>query len=72
MGDSLAVPVGQAARVTVPALVMYGDASFPFMPATARTLSAAMPHARLRVLEGQTHDVDPAVQAPVLAQFFAG
>ena len=40
MGDSLAVPVGQAARVTVPALVMYGDASFPFMPATARTLSA--------------------------------
>ena len=72
MGASLAVPVGKAARVTVPALVMYGDASLPFMPATARTLSAAMPHARLRALEGQTHEVDPAVQAPVLAEFFAG
>lgn len=31
-----------------------------------------MPHARLRALEGQTHEVDPAVQAPVLAEFFAG
>ncbi len=72
MGDSLAIPVGQAAQVTVPALVMYGDASLPFMPATARTLSAAMPHARLCALEGQTHVVDPAVLAPVLAEFFAG
>jgi pimeloyl-ACP methyl ester carboxylesterase len=72
LGDSTAVPVGQAARVTVPALVMYGDASFPFMRGTAEKLSAAMPHARLRVLEGQTHDVDPSVQAPVLAGFFAG
>ena len=72
MGDSLAVPVGKAARVTVPALVMYGDASLPFMPATARTLSGAMPHARLRAVEGQTHEVDPAVLAPVLAEFFAG
>jgi pimeloyl-ACP methyl ester carboxylesterase len=72
MGATLAVPVGKAARVTVPALVVYGDASLPFMPATARTLSAAMPHARLRALEGQTHEVDPAVQAPVLAEFFAG
>jgi len=72
MGDSLAVPVGKAARATVPALVMYGGASFPFMPETARTLSAAMPQARLRVLEGQTHDVDPSVLAPVLAEFLAG
>ncbi len=72
LGDTNAVPVGQAAQVTVPALVMYGDASFPFMRSTAQTLSAAMPQARLRVLEGQTHDVDPAVLAPVLAGFFAG
>jgi hypothetical protein len=31
-----------------------------------------MPHGRLRALEGQTHEVDPAIQAPVLAEFFAG
>jgi pimeloyl-ACP methyl ester carboxylesterase len=72
MGDTAAVPVGKAAQVTVPALVMYGDASFPFMRETAQTLSAAMPQARLRAVEGQTHDVDQAVLAPVLAEFFTG
>jgi len=72
LGETDAVPVGRAAQVTVPALVMYGDASFPFMRATAQTLSAAMPQARLRVLGGQTHDVDPAALAPVLTEFFAG
>jgi len=56
----------------VPSLVMYGDAGPPFMRVTAQTLTAAMPQARLRVVEGQTHDVDPAVLAPVLAEFFAG
>ena len=71
MGDSLAVPVATAAHVGSEALVMYGGASFPFMSATARTLSAEMPHARLREVDGQTHDVDPAVLAPVLREFFA-
>jgi len=72
LGETAAVPAGQAARVTVPALIMYGDASFSFMRATAETLSAAMPHARLRALAGQTHDVDPAMLAPVLREFLAG
>jgi pimeloyl-ACP methyl ester carboxylesterase len=71
MGDSLAVPVAKAAHVGSEALVMYGGASFPFMSATARTLSTEMPHARLREVDGQTHDVDPAVLAPVLREFFA-
>ncbi len=72
LGETAAVPAGRAARITVPALIMYGDASFPFMRGTAETLSAAMPHARLRALAGQTHDVDPAVLAPVLREFLAG
>jgi hypothetical protein len=29
-----------------------------------------MPHAEHRVLEGQTHDMNPAVLGPVLAEFF--
>jgi hypothetical protein len=29
-----------------------------------------MPRGRLRILAGQTHDVNPAVLAPVLAEFF--
>jgi pimeloyl-ACP methyl ester carboxylesterase len=71
LGRDACVPVERAARVRVPALVIYGDASFPFMAVTARTLSQAMPQVELRGLEGQTHDVDAAVLAPVLAGFFA-
>ena len=72
LGKDGAVPAEQAARVQVPALVMYGDASFPFMAGTARTLSQAMPQASLRALPGQTHEVSPAALAPVLADFLAG
>jgi len=38
---------------------------------TATTLSTTIPHARLRTLEGQAHDVHPEALAPVLAEFFA-
>jgi pimeloyl-ACP methyl ester carboxylesterase len=70
MGEPWSVPAGLAARVPVPALVMSGDAGLPFMPDAARTLSQAIPHGQLRMLEGQTHDVRPDVLAPVLAEFF--
>jgi pimeloyl-ACP methyl ester carboxylesterase len=70
MGESWSVPTGLAARVPVPALVMAGDAGLPFMAGTARALSQAMPQGRLRILAGQAHAVDPAVLAPVLAEFF--
>lgn len=70
LGKEDAVPTDLAASVTGPALVMSGSASPPFMRATAETLSKIMPHARLQILEGQTHDVSPAVLAPVLAGFF--
>jgi len=55
----------------VPALVLASDASLPFMPDAARVLSQAIPQGRMRTLKGQTHEVDPAVLAPVLAEFFA-
>ncbi|MGO8961141.1 MAG: alpha/beta fold hydrolase [Streptosporangiaceae bacterium] len=53
------MPTDRAAGLSVPALVMYGTASFPFMAETARTLQQAIPHADLRVLEGQAHNVSP-------------
>jgi pimeloyl-ACP methyl ester carboxylesterase len=71
LGKDASVPAGRAARVLVPALVMHGGASYPFMLDTARALSQAMPNAELRTLEGQSHNVDPAALAPVLAEFFA-
>jgi pimeloyl-ACP methyl ester carboxylesterase len=70
IGARWSAPTELAARVSVPALVMAGDASLPFMPAAARALSTAMPHGRLRMLPGQTHDVNPRVLAPVLVDFF--
>ena len=69
MGQDPSVPVKRAAQVDAPALVIYGTASPPWMAETARTLSHAFPHAELRALDGQDHNVDPAVLAPVLTAF---
>jgi hypothetical protein len=54
----------------VPALVMAGTASLRFMPDAARVLSQAIPQGQLRMLQGQTRQVNPAVLAPVLVEFF--
>lgn len=73
LGADRTVPVERAATVAAPTLVMDGGASLevmPFMRATAEALAAAMPHAQRQTLEGQTHQVDSKVLAPVLAAFF--
>ena len=36
---------------------------------TAQTITKALPNAELRILDGQTHQVQPAVLAPVLTEF---
>jgi pimeloyl-ACP methyl ester carboxylesterase len=65
------LPTDRWTRVTVPALVMYGTASNPgWMGGAAEAIAALLPHAEMRVLEGQDHNVDPVVIAPVIAQFF--
>jgi pimeloyl-ACP methyl ester carboxylesterase len=60
MGEPWSVPAGLAARVSVPALVLAGDASLPFLPDAARVLAQAMPRGQLRTLAGQAHAVNPA------------
>jgi pimeloyl-ACP methyl ester carboxylesterase len=70
LGKGHVAPVERAATVTIPALVMNGGASFPFMYDIAQALSKAMPNAQLRTLEGQRHDVNLEVFAPVLVEFF--
>jgi pimeloyl-ACP methyl ester carboxylesterase len=69
MGYDRSVPVKRAAKATSPALVMNGTA-LPFMLHTANALAQAMPHAQHRTLEGQTHDVNLEILAPVLDEFF--
>jgi pimeloyl-ACP methyl ester carboxylesterase len=71
LGRDASVPAALAAQVTVPALLMSGGASYPFMHDTARTLGQAIPGAELRTLEGQTHAADVEVLAKVLLEFFS-
>jgi len=56
--------------ITVPVLVVNGDASFPFIEAGGAWVAAAVPGAKRRVLAGQSHEFDPKVLGPVLAEFF--
>jgi pimeloyl-ACP methyl ester carboxylesterase len=69
MGD-YSLPTERASAVKASTLVISGGASFPFMRETAEALAKALPNGQTRNLEGQSHDVDPAVLAPVLAEFF--
>lgn len=70
LGEDAAVPTDRAAKVAMPALVMDGGASFPFMHTTALALAKAMPHGQHRTLEGQTHEVAAEAIAPALIEFF--
>ena len=75
MGDNLSGKLLQADRwasVTIPTLVIDGGASPPWLGNAAQGLVDVLPEARRRTIEGQTHDVDPALLAPVLEEFFAG
>lgn len=73
LGDDRAVPVGIAAKVKAMTLVMDGSASvgpMPFMRATADKLGQVIPRAQRQVVEGQAHDVNAKVLAPILLKFF--
>ena len=74
LGEDRTVPIERAALVTADTLIMDGALSqelMPFMRASAETLAAAIPHSRRLTLDGQQHDVDSKVLAPVLIPFFA-
>jgi pimeloyl-ACP methyl ester carboxylesterase len=69
MGD-YSLPIERAASVKVPTAVFAGGADMPWMRDTAAALADALPNGEVRVLDGQGHDVDPAVLAPALEEFF--
>jgi pimeloyl-ACP methyl ester carboxylesterase len=73
VGDDRSVPVGTAAKVEASTLVMDGAASLgpmPFMRPTADKLAKVIPGARRQIVDGQAHDVNPKVLAPLLLKFF--
>jgi pimeloyl-ACP methyl ester carboxylesterase len=65
------VPPEVAARVAVPTAVIAGGASPALLQEAARATAAALPGATLEVLDGQTHDVDPAALAPLLIKLLS-
>jgi pimeloyl-ACP methyl ester carboxylesterase len=71
MGD-YRIPVDLAGSIQTPTLVVAGGADMPWMRDTAQALADALPNGEASFLDGQGHDVDMAVLAPVLADFFNG
>ena len=63
--------IARARDVAIPALVVDGGASPPWMRSGVKALADALPGGDYRTLDGQTHDVAIAVLAPVLDAFFA-
>jgi hypothetical protein len=61
--------VKRAPAVQAPVLVLSGAASPPWMQEGSRALAGALSRGRHRMLEGQTHDVDPALLARALREF---
>ncbi len=72
-GADRSVPIQRASNLRVPVIIVDGGANLtylPFMHKTATALAKAIPHAQQRTLEGQTHDVNLEILAPVLVEFF--
>ncbi len=73
MGDGRVAPEERISHIRVPVLMMDGGENLtlmPFMHETALRLAQALPNAQQRTLEGQTHDVNSEVLAPVWGEFF--
>jgi pimeloyl-ACP methyl ester carboxylesterase len=68
--EGVSWPDQRLAAVPVPALVVDSDASPDWLRTSARTLAGALVNGRYRTLEGQFHEVPPAVLAPALTEFF--
>ena len=60
------------AKARMPALVVDGDASFPFMKSGADWVANGLPNASRRTLPGQSHEYDPHVVGAVIAEFLGG
>jgi pimeloyl-ACP methyl ester carboxylesterase len=56
--------------IGIPALVMYGSKAAQWMQNAAQATAKNLPNAKLRMLEGQRHDVKSNILAPVLTEFF--
>jgi len=68
----LPLPADRWSSVHQPTLVMDGGKSPAWMRNAQRALAKAVPGAKTRTLEGQTHMVNAKVLAPAVVEFFQG
>lgn len=57
-------------NIDVPLYILGGEKSSESLHRSVHSLTDAIPHARSRMLEGQSHNVKPKVLAPELIKFF--
>ena len=67
--DGFEVPA-RFATITTPTLVMGGSKYKAPMKKAVHDVAGIVPDAKLVILDGQTHQVSPAVLAPALKEFF--
>jgi len=70
IGDR-SLPAAMLGTITIPALVITGEQSPPFLTGAAKAAAAALPAGQLAVLPGQTHDINPGATAPVITSFLS-
>jgi len=70
IGDR-SLPAAMLATITIPALVITGEQSPPFLIGAARATAAALPAGQLAVLPCQTHDINPEATAPAIIGFLS-
>lgn len=68
LGDG-SVPA-EAARITVPTIVLGGEKTDPKLREAVERTAAAIPGAKLEWLAGQSHMVKPKLMVPALKRFF--
>ncbi len=68
--DDKSVLTDRAKDITVPTLVVGGTKSPSDLQIAVKEVAAALPNAKARFLEGQTHNVSPEATVPVLESFF--
>lgn len=69
MGGDFEVPAEEFSRIRVPVLVASGSKAAPEMAAAQQKLAAVIPGAEQRILDKQTHNVQPAALRPDLIRF---
>jgi pimeloyl-ACP methyl ester carboxylesterase len=65
------VPVGRLSNMRVSTLAMHGGKTPTRLRTAVEALVKVLPNVRHQELQGQTHNVSPAVLVPVLKEFFA-